>query len=487
MSLLDNPTGISVAEGEDLVVFVGETHGRPISIKVMNLDAKHFNEGKGGDGYDQASYYHLSKGLNKLKMKNKGLAYLFYHTADYATAPIIKVHFATGKVNGYFDTQKHSSSDWNRIIDGAVDEYFDMLGKYSHITFTTEMFRRYTKNGKELMDAYDELCFMEREFMGLYKYNRDPVNRNYFQAMYGSFMYATSYRTCYNINNKDIKKLMADPKSLKSNCWGPAHEVGHTFQTRPGFKWLGMTEVTNNVHSLVVQTGWGNDSSIESENMGRFNNRYEKAYYNSFVKDVPHPGEEDVFCKLVSLWQLQLYFGKAKGESDTYKELYEKVRTTQDQPNAGLQQLEFVKMMSDVTKTDLIDFFKLWGYLSPFDGEVDDYGVGQFVVKQSDIDKTIEYVKSKGYPNINDVMQYICDSNWEVFKYNKPIEKGTASVSGVSVMMRNWKNVVAYEAYEGDKLVFATNRATFNLDSPITASTKIYAVAYDGTKIEIDF
>ena len=488
LSLLDNPTGISVAEGEDLVVFVGETHGRSISIKVMNLDAKHFNEGKGGDGYDQASYYPLSEGVNKLKMKNKGLAYLFYHTADYASAPKIKVHFATGKVNGYFDTQKHSASDWQRIIDGAVDEYFDMLGKYSHITFTTEMFRKYTKNGKELMDTYDELCFMEREFMGLYKYNRDPVNRNYFQAMYGSYMYATSYRTCYNINNDEgMKRLMADPKSLKAGPWGPAHEVGHTFQTRPGFRWLGMTEVTNNVHSLVVQTGWGNGSRIEVEDMGRFNNRYENAYYNSFVKDVPHPGEGDVFCKLVSLWQLELYFGKAKNQPDTYKELYEKVRTTPNLPNAGLQQLEFVKMMSDITKTDLTDFFKLWGYLSPFDKELDDYGTARFTVLQSDIDKTIAYVKGKGYPDITEKLEYICDSNWEVFRDRKAIEKGTASVNGSSIMMRNWNNVVAYEAYEGDKLVFVTNRSSFKLDSPFTANTKIFAVAYDGTKIEVEY
>ncbi len=89
--------------------------------------------------------------------------------------------------------------------------------------------------------------------------------------------------------------------------------MGHTFQTRPGFKWHGMTEVTNNVHSLYVQTQWGNASRLESENMGRYNNRYEKAYHNSFVKKVAHPGEGDVFCKLVPLWQLQLYFANARG------------------------------------------------------------------------------------------------------------------------------------------------------------------------------
>lgn len=87
--------------------------------------------------------------------------------------------------------------------------------------------------------------------------------------------------------------------------------IKNNFEGESRVRWQGMTEVTNNVHSLYVQTQWGNASRIESEDMGRFNNRYEKAYYNSFVSKTPHPGEEDVFCKLVSLWQLQLYFSNA--------------------------------------------------------------------------------------------------------------------------------------------------------------------------------
>ena len=485
LSLLDNPTGISVSAGDDLIVFVGETNNRPISLKVQNLNLPN------GDGFNQASYYPLSKGVNKLKMQNKGLAYLFYHTDDYATAPKIKIHFATGEVNGYFDTQKHKASDWKRIINDAKDEYFDVLGEHAHITFPTELFRKNTPDGKALIDAYDELVYFEKEFMGLVKYNRPTVNRNYFHAMYTSYMYATSYRTAYNITGSDVADLMTDVKLFKSQPWGPAHEVGHTFQTRPGFRWLGMTEVTNNVHSLVVQTKWGNPSRLEDENMGRYNNRYEKAYHNSFVNKIPHPGEEDVFCKLVSLWQLELYFGKAKGQSDTYKDLYEKVRLTSIQDDqsktAGEHQLEFVKMMSDITKTDLIDFFTKWGYLSVFDDQMDDYGVGQFKVTQSQIEDVVAYVKGKNYPQVTEVLEYICDDNWEIFRDKKDVQKGTATVSGTSVKMSNWKNVVAYEVYESDNLVFASNRASFTLNSSAGANTKIYALAYDGTKIEVDF
>ena len=218
--------------------------------------------------------------------------------------------------------------------------------------------------------------------------------------------------------------------------------------------------------------------------MKHYNNRYEKAYYNSFVKGTPHPGEEDVFCKLVSLWQLQLYFGKAKGQADTYADLYEKVRTTSNLPSAGLQQLEFVKMMSDITKTDLIGFFKKWGYLSEFDKELDDYGKARFAVEKDDIDKTIAYVKGKGYPDISEKLEYICDSNWDIFRDRKTIEKGTTTVSGSSVMMKNWKNAVAFEVYDGNNLVFVSNKSSFNVQSSISTNTKFFGVGYDGTKIE---
>ena len=221
--------------------------------------------------------------------------------------------------------------------------------------------------------------------------------------------------------------------------------------------------------------------------MERFNNRYEKAYYNSYVKKTPHPGEEDVFCKLISLWQLQLYFTNARGNTDIYKDLYEIVRTSPDKATPGEQQLEFVKMICDITQTDMLPFFAQWGYLSPFDKEIDDYGKARFLLEQHQIDQTIATIKAKNYPPLTDKIEYICDSNWEIFKNRKPIQQGTAVKNGATITMTGWKNVVAYEVYESGKLVFVSNRASFTPDNPATTNTKVYAVAYDGTKMEVKF
>jgi len=482
LSLLDNPTGISVNDGDELIAFVGETGGHPISLKVQDLNKP------GGDGYYNASYYPLSPGVNKMKVRNKGLVYLFYHTSDWQTAPLIKIHFATGKVNGYFDSKKHQATDWTRLINAATDAYFDVLGEHAHLTFPSNDLKIYAgNNGEKLISTYDDLVRMEKEFLGLMKYNRPTVNRAYFHAMYTSYMYSTSYRTAYNISGEDVKRTILDWKQLKISPWGPAHEMGHTFQTRPGFKWHGMTEVTNNVLSLYVQTQWGNASRLETENLGRYNNRYEKAYQHSFIKNIPYPGEEDVFCKLVSLWQLQLYFADVRGLGDLYKDLYGKIRTSPDMATYEEQQLEFVKMMCDITKTDLTGFFAKWGYLQPFDKMVDDYGKKHLLITQTQTDKTVDDIKNKNYQPLNDKIEYICDANREIFKNRLSVQAGAASKNGTSITMTGWKNVVAYEVYEGDQLIFVTNWSSFNLDSPATNTTKVFAIAYDGSKTTVIF
>ena len=49
----------------------------------------------------------LTEGANLIKPGKKGLIYITYHTSD-PTAKPVKVHIATGTVNGYYDLTKHS-------------------------------------------------------------------------------------------------------------------------------------------------------------------------------------------------------------------------------------------------------------------------------------------------------------------------------------------------------------------------------------------
>lgn len=441
-SLLDNPTGISVAADENLVVMADLKGRESIKIRVQNLDTP------GEDGFHTGvEEYTVENGLNTLRMKSKGLVYVMYNVDYPENEPIITLHFASGKVNGYFDSQNpNHKGRWKEFLTNATDKYFDVLGKYAHLTFPILHFQNNTKEGEDLINLYDELVYREQEFLGLEKYNRMFKNRMYFNVIYKSYMYATDFHTAYN---ETTLKELTDETLFKANCWGPAHEVGHCNQTRPGLKWHGMTEVTNNITSLYIQTSVFNEPSrLEQEE------RYAQAWNSIMVPQEAHNGAEiDVFCKLVPFWQLELYYGKALGRTPMqqadhggfYPDVYEYVRTNQDLSTPGAQQLEFVFNCCKAAQANLLDFFGKWGFLTPIDTEIDDYGKGQFTITQRDIDDLKSRVEGLGYAKPDVALEYITDYTVDAYKNKASVTKGTCTRNGNVLTLNNWKNVAAFE------------------------------------------
>ena len=499
-SLLDNPTGMSVKQGETLVVMVGDLQGQSLSLRVQNLDKPD------GDGFG-GKEYPLATGINKLAMEDKGLAYIMYHTPDYEQAPSARVHFATGTVNGYFDSQNPAhEGHWRELLENVSDKYFDVVGKYAHLTFPTSRFRSYTTNLPNLINAYDEMVYHEQLLLGLEKYDRMFKNRMYLHVIYTSFMYASSYHTAYNDNT--LSDICDESKLMTSACWGPAHEIGHCNQTRPGMKWLGTTEVTNNIMSEYIQTTvWKQPSRLQTENLNNpvSPNYYSKAWNNIVAGKIAHAAETDVFCKLVPFWQLELYFGNVKGmtplqQADRggfYPDVYEYVRTQPDLGTPGEQQLEFVYNASLAAKTNLLDFFEKWGFLTPVDVELNDYGTGRITITQSQIDEIKRRVESLGYARPTIALEYITDNNYDVFKKQTAVVMGQASRSGNRLTMEGWQNVVTYEVRDNDAngtlicasegVLTPSSTATFEVLRGWKNTYKVYAVSWDNKRIEVIF
>lgn len=495
-SLLDNPTGMAIGNGEELVIFVGETAGQKIQIRIQDLAVP------GDDGFGGISYT-LNEGVNQIHAPKKGLIYILYHTEDFETARPVKIHIASGYVNGYFDVTKHSGSDWKRLRDAAKEPFFDVIGKYAHLTFPTKDFILYTPDGKALIEAYDKIVESEMLLMGLFKYNKVFKNRMYFNVTYRGYMYATSYHTAYH--ESTMPDLCDVSKLTDKSLWGPCHEVGHCNQTRPGLKWHGTTEVTNNIMSMYLQNSiFKRDSHLQTTKLNDGSpNRYAKAWTEIIAANAPHCDfkSNDVFCKLVPFWQLELYFGNVLGQTPLqqddkggfYPDVYEYVRTHPDLNTAGEQQTEFVYICSQVAQMDLTDFFTKWGFLTPVETTIDDYGNGQVKVTQARVEEIKQRVASLNYPHPNVALEYITDNNWKLYQNPQPVIEGQAMRSGNTLKMTDWKNVVAYEVTnkEGKKIfisegiLFPDATASFTINTDWEEGFKVYAVSASGERTEV--
>jgi hypothetical protein len=399
--LYDNVTGIYVKKDEEIAVFVDEVKA---SLAVRVVDHK--------NGFSGADFF-LNPGPNRFKAPSEGLLYIIYETTiDHS----VKINIASGTINGYFDLNKHSYSDWNNLINNAKYDFFDLKGNKALLTFTTNELKRGVTNATRLVEVYDSIVLLQQQFMGLYKYNRVTKNLKYYRTNVDPDVYMHAWSVVTEYARSTIEEISNFSKVRGASVWGPAHETGHNHQTRPGLLWHGMGEVTVNIYSMHVQRAFGNQSRLQTEYIQGYNNRYAKAFAEIITAGIPHNAHDDVFCKLIPFWQLQLYFGIAQKQTDFYKDIHEQIRINPNPPTDGECQIAFVKIACDVAKTDLTEFFEAWGFLKPIDIIFDDYGNKRFYISQAQVDAAKEYIAQKGYPKPTHTIQNITDatvSNYE--------------------------------------------------------------------------
>lgn len=480
-SMLDNPTGIYVKKNETIVTFVGDLHNQEVSLCVVNLNKP------GGNGFSLKNTYPLKQGVNAHVMTDEGLVYVLYHTDDYTTAEPVKMHFASGKVNGYFDLydEKHNKpEDWFRMLDNASSLYFDALGKYAHITWPVSSLKQ-VSDPVAWIQYYDMLVYEEQKFMGLEKYDRMFKNRMYFSVQDGGNPNAAAYRVSFPAN-KTIQLCDLNYIS-KVESWGLAHEVGHCNQTRPGLKWSGTTEVTNNIHSMYIQriTNSGSHNDIKGSYPHAMTTAFSGRPHLYVGKLGSKENESSPFCKLVPFWQLQLYMAYVLGQEDFYADLYEMVRKAdpevEKERNAGEHQLEFVYTASKIAQLDLTEFFEKWGFLRKVNAMNEDYGKSDvFDIDDEDLSVIKQRISDLHLSKPKHNFWYIMDKTEYIFKENLPMtingsivnvdrENNVITVTGCS-------NVVAYEVYnkETRELVYVSPAEnSFVIDPSISLPKRI--------------
>lgn len=400
-SRYENITGIYLEEGE-AVILVSNLQGKKVSLLIPDWTRKPapgIEPTKDPNGWGlKKKEYDLHEGVNVIDIERAGNVYINYFDDKPETAPQIRVHFPTGLVNGYFDATIHDNQDWDRLLANAVSPIMDARGKHIQVAYPVEWFNVYTSGkGVELINNYDKMMSLQYTLMGAVKYDRVPKNRVLARVNYNYYMFRDGDGVAY-LGDKSTMRMVADPDVVIKGdpCWGFSHEVGHVMQLSPQLTWGGMTEVSNNIFAMYTTTALGNESRLKAQNS------YEAAR-KTIIESSPkisYLKAGDVFQSLVPFWQLHRYFTK-NGHPDFYADVMEQMR---NQPHSGTgnasinNMFDFVKICSDVTKTDLTDFFDQWGFFYVGKLNIGDYGNYEFDITQKMVDDTKAYIASRNYP-----------------------------------------------------------------------------------------
>lgn len=393
----ENMTGIYLTEGKQSLLVDNIAAGKKITILIPNWDRRppegiKSTEDPAGWGIIREEYP-IENGLNELDIKKSGLVYINYYSETPEAENEITIHFLNDQVNGYFDVTQNNNDDWDQLLDKAVYPMIDAKGKHAQIVYPVEACKQYASGkGVELLSNYDSLVYRQHRFIGLEKYNKVPNNKILARVNYNYYMFRDGDGVAY-MGGKDgnAMAMVVDPaRVIKGDpCWGFNHEVGHVHQLRPYLNWGGLGEVSNNIVTLYGTTSFGNKSRLSEQKS------YEKARKSIIEGNISYLQDKDVFNRLVPFWQLQLYFAQ-HGYADFYPDLHEALRAGTsvgtDWGDRGKDavaelQLNFVKKVCEVSKTDLTDFFDQWGFFTVAEFELKDYGTYQYKMTQAMVDK----------------------------------------------------------------------------------------------------
>ncbi len=484
---LDNVTGILMYPGRTYTVCVSDDGREEVSprLVVANYKWRYKDYSNRHDSHWGCSSqsYSLRTGINQITIPSNvpsnerfygGLCYLEYFSNSKAE---IKVNFVDGEVNGYWDSEMHGPERFEELLNKSIAlkneelsiyPHFDMRSPEVVMTFGSDLIQQHTRDGEramELIQILDSIVWLEEQLQGHHLFNTGAhANRMRMVGRYGgSYMYAGSYETGYDVSSWDCQLTVLDPYHTRRGCWGIAHEMGHVNQVRNGLKWIGTSEVTNNICSAYVQF------KLNGETMLRTNTKnvgYEGAFADLMSRGCSHilvgSWDEAYYLKVVPFWQLYLYFTEVKGMADFYPTIYHTVRNYPDCATMKDEEamLRFCELVSDVVKLDMTEFFERWGFLTPVENVYfNDYGKCLINISKERIDKAREHMAQ--YPKPEQPIHFITENNINLFKEPVDIVVGKVahSKNTTKYHFKNWENCVAYVVQGSDGKVYGVGDA----------------------------
>lgn len=506
---LDNPTGIYVNEGDEVVVLVGNTHGQSISIQNIGEETS--------KGYAQTSVngdiYPLKEGVNKLTAKQTGMLFVMYNTnIQNPDAQPIKIHIPLGggKVCGFFSLKEHQTNEkYKELIDKADYKYFCVIGNAIILYFHHKQLKAAVPYDiLSSIELWDNMIQWQQELMGIEDVYPKQMNNHIFAiSPEGGYMWASEGRIgfVYTALGDILRKsyLMAS-----RNSWGPAHEIGHVHQG--AINWASTTESSNNLFSNYTIYKFGQNCSRGTElavpeyaaNVKKATLVFRRCVENKAWCDfgTDYQGEDPEMHARMN-WQLWNYYHRCGYNPQFFPTLFKLMRenrvSTQD---PGENQMMYARMACRAANENLTDFFERWGFFVPISMKVNQYGTYNYIVTDAMIKETKEFMKQfpapkhafyyledrkKGDPGLNttppDVGYFTQFA--EDMKITKQI---TYTISGHQVNVQNGEQAVAFEIKENDNLKYFGTSFQFEVPNTISPDrVKLYAVQADGVRIEM--
>ena len=487
----ENPTGVYLKPGESCIVMASGIGEYPVGLTVKNWVKN-----------ENSSSYSLRNGFNYITATTEGNVFVHYYTDEYENAPNVKLHFVNANVQGYWDQETMTNSDWKEMLKGRSEKDSTILitrSKHAQLAYPVFIWlQNCPTNIDSTMTLYQQVQWAERDIMGLEKYGRQIKNRQLFFGTTYGFMAAGGDGSYCHVNSLGG---ITKPDASSFDFWGVGHEWGHNNQIVPGFKWTGCGETTNNIYASWAQlhfTGKRHSLRLEDEvsgvgeysgmRGGRMQTYFEEGirkgnpwqlqdgpdYNGETPTAVTITGEDangksigivnttwrhyDHFVKLVPFWQLNLWGTLAGKCPDIIPMVIEAIRSdanygTKYNTN-GKQQVNWMKIACDSAKIDLLPFFEKAGMLRPINAYVDDYTKGWNIINEEMINNLKAYVKEKGYPAFTEEINYINAHNYNIYRDNLALEVPATLGTGcsysngkVTVQHSDVKNAVAFETY----------------------------------------
>lgn len=533
-TMMDNPTGIEVKAGQDIIVCVDQIPaGQSVSLAVYgdsgDLTGPNYGGGGENEGYDQNTA--LQAGVNNIRITADGMAYVMNtvpvdNRADLSTFKNVKVHIlpGCGTVQGYFDPKRHSDERYQELVNHCTYKYFMVKGDRCMFLFHTNQLRSdFPKSIRGGIGAWDNLVMWELELMGL---DKTKWFNNHMMAVTNSnpdvYMNASNRRVQFGVKtigwicSAESLAEAGEDGGYVLNIWGPAHEMGHVNQM--AINWRSTTESSNNLFSNYANMKLAGDQFY-----GKIRSRGDKLDIlgKDYADKIPwaklglrygdYQGENSGIHMRMN-WQLWNYYHNCGVKADFFPALFAYFRDGHQLPNqsaldyygraenAGLSQLEFYEACCYVSGQDLTEFFDAWGFFRTIDETYEQYGTTRYTVTDAMINAAKGRVAAKNLPKAAPI-QYLedrtthggvtyCDMGYYTQYKNKVkiTKTPTAKVNGNNVTLSNCDEAVSVEVRSGTsetgELLFFSNMFVFT--SPVSLSGKtLWAVQSDGVRKKV--